>query len=106
MISETQATKGIRRVWNLACSYEGIDASHPEHLPRLFALDRELNIPNGFYYSLNCMATVAAGYCASHIGTDSGGSGCGGGGGCSSSSGDSGSSSDGSGCGGGCGGGD
>ncbi len=106
MISHTQTTQGIKRVWSLACRLEKIDAAKPERLPRLFALDRELNIPNGFYYHVNCLTTVAMVYCASHIGNSCGSgcssSGCGGSSGNESSAGDGGDSS---GCGGGCGGG-
>lgn len=89
MTSPTQATQGIKRVWNLACLQENIDAAKPQRLPRLFALDSELNIPHGFVYSLACMAANAPAnsFCASDIGS-----------GCGSSSSDSG---DGGGCGGG-----
>lgn len=100
MSSPSQASHGIKRTWNLACRHEQINPASPSRLPKLFALDGDLNIRNGFVYSLNCMAAgvAANSYCASHIG-----SGCGGGSSCSSS--DSNNSSD-SGCGGGCGGGD
>jgi hypothetical protein len=62
-------------------------------LPLLFVLDSELNIPDGFHYSLICQARDASGYCAGHIGCGSGcgsSSGCssGGGSGCSSCGGD------------------
>jgi len=93
MQTRTQATIGIKRTWNLACRHEQINPTVPSRLPRLFALDAMLMIPNGFVYSLNCMAANnpnSNSYCASDIG-----SGCGGG--CS------GGDSDG---GGGCGGGD
>ena len=95
MTTPTQATQGIKRTWNLACQYEAINPALPKKLPRLFALDAQLNIPHGFVYSLHCLAAgaVANSFCASDIG-----------GGCSGSGGDS-SDSD-SGCGGGCGGGD
>lgn len=99
MTTQTQASNGIKRTWNLACRHENINAANPQRMPRLFALDGEFKIANGFVYSLHCMALGAAAnsYCASNIG-----SGCGGG--CSSgNSNDSDSSSD-SGCGGGCGG--
>lgn len=94
MQTRTQATIGIKRTWNLACRHEQINPALPSHLPRLFALDAMLMIPNGLVYSLNCMAANNPSnnsYCASDIG-----GGCGGG--CSG-----GDSSDG---GGGCGGGD
>lgn len=87
MSSQTLATDGIRRAWRLACALENINPKQPERLPRLFALDGALNIPNGFRYDTRC--TPGSGrYCASHIGCGSGGGGvsgsadssCGGGG--------------------------
>ena len=101
MTTQTQASNGIKRTWNLACRHEKINAANPQRLPRLFALDGEFKIANGFVYSLQCMALGAAAnsYCASNIG-----SGCGGGSSCSGdNSNDSDSGGD-SGCGGGCGG--
>lgn len=95
MSTQTLATEGIRRAWRLACALEKINPKQPERLPRLFALDGALNIPNGFRYDTRC--TPGSGnYCASHIGC---GSGCGGG--SDSTCGDSGGGSCGSGCGGG-----
>jgi hypothetical protein len=94
MSTPTLATEGIRRAWRLACALERINPRHPTRLPRLFALDGALNIPNGFRYDTRC-SPGSGNYCASHIGCSSG---CGGG-----------SISEGaeSGCGGGgCGGGD
>lgn len=83
MATPTQASLGIKRTWNLACRHEQINPAMPERLPRLFSLDGQLNIPNGFVFSLNCMAAGAAAnsYCASNIGSgcDSSDSGCGGG---------------------------
>lgn len=107
MAAPTQAQDGIKRAWRLSCAREKIDPKHPAALPLLFGLDAALAIPDGFRYSLDCSAALAAGaavgngatgnaYCASHIGC---------GGGCSGSSGgDHGSDGDG-GDGGGCGGG-
>lgn len=101
MRSPTEAQEGIRRAWRLACAQENLSPRTPPRLPRLFALDDRLQIPDGFRYALNCMAPAAAAaggtviYCGSHIGCGSGG----GDGGCA---GDSGCSGDG---GGGCGGG-
>lgn len=99
------AQEGIRRAWRLACGLENISPRTPPRLPLIFALDDKLRIPDGFRYSLNCLAAAALAqtassdgsitYCASHIGCGSGG----GDGGCSSDSGCS--SGDG---GGGCGG--
>jgi hypothetical protein len=93
MSTPTLATEGIRRAWRLACALEGIDPGQPERLPRLFALDGALNIPDGFRYDTRC-APASGNYCASHIGCSSG---CGGGGESGGADG---------GCGGGCGGGD
>ncbi len=106
------AQKGIKRAWKISCFRENISVRNPERLPLLFAMDTDLNIEDGFKYTLNCKSEVgngadSAAYCAGHIGC---GSGCGGGGGCfgdsdgGSSSADSGGGD--SGCGGGCGGGD
>jgi hypothetical protein len=98
------AQEGIRRAWRLACALESISPRTPPRLPLIFVLDDKLRIPDGFRYSLNCLAAAALAqtarsdgsmtYCASHIGCGSGG----GDGGCSSDSGCS--SGDGGGCGG------
>ena len=48
----TQVQKGIKRVWKLACWNESLIPRHPGILPRLFDIDRQLNIPNGYVYSL------------------------------------------------------
>ncbi len=99
MRTPTLATEGIRRAWRLACALEKINPEQPSRLPRLFALDGALSIPNGFRYDTRCRPGSGS-YCASDIGC---GSGCGGG---------SVSDSTGAGCGGdgdgggGCGGGD
>lgn len=106
MKTPTAAQKGIKLAWRLACRRERISLVKPHRLPRLFALDGRLNIPDGFTYQLNCQQRAGAsgsssgGYCASHIGCSSScsaGGGCGSSNGCSSSSG----CSSGSGCGGG-----
>lgn len=96
MTTQTMATEGIQRAWRLACALEHINPKQPERLPRLFALDGALNIPNGFRYDTRC-SPGSGNYCASHIGC---GSGCGGGSGSASADG-SGSSCGGGGCGGG-----
>ncbi len=102
MSSPQLATAGIRRTWFHACRIEGIDPKQPSRLPLLFALDAQLGIAQGFFYSLNCANAATSSsntFCASSIGCGGSDSGCAGdtGGG---ESGDSGSS-----CGGGCGGG-
>lgn len=99
MIQPTLAQKSIQRTWMLACKAEDISAKKPHKLPKLFSIDKELKIKNGFIYHLDCtgiQSRTGNDYCASHIGVDAS-SGCGGG--CGGDS-DSGSS-----CGGGCGGG-
>lgn len=103
MKTPTAAQQGIKLAWKIACQRENIEPRSPDRLPRLFALDATLNIPNGFTYQLNCKqgskstGSSCGGYCATHISCSSG---CGSSG-CSSSSG----GSDGGGCGSGCGGG-
>lgn len=99
MSSPTIAQQSIKRAWRLACQREGIDPKLPGRLPRLFAIDAELAIPDGFVYQLDCRDPRSPhygnGYCAAHIGC---------GGGCSGDSGGN-SSDGGSDCGGGgCGG--
>jgi hypothetical protein len=97
MSAQTLATEGVQRAWRLACALERINPKLPERLPRLFALDGALNIPNGFRYDTRC--TPGSGnYCASHIGCSSG---------CGGSSGSVSAEGGGDSCGGGgCGGGD
>ncbi len=93
MRSKTQAQDGIKRAWRLACQKEKINPRHPLKLPLLFRIDRELDIENGFVYSLDCRRDSRGNaYCGGDIGC---GGGCAGGG--DSDGGDSG-------CGGGCGG--
>lgn len=90
MSSPETAQKGIKNAWQYACKLEGINPKKPQHLPTLFAIDAELDIPDGFRYVKNCSGKSSGGaYCASHIGCAS----------CSNSGGGCGSS-----CGGGCGG--
>lgn len=97
MSTPTLATEGIRRTWFHACRIEGIDPKNPSRLPLLFALDAQLGIANGFFYTLNCENTATSSsntFCASSIG-------CGGSSGCGGDAGSEGGSSCGSGCGGG-----
>jgi hypothetical protein len=96
MSTPTLATVGIRRTWFHACRIEDIDPKNPSRLPLLFALDAQLGIANGFFYTLNCSSTATSSsntFCASDIGCGGSDSGCGGDAG--------GGSSCGSGCGGG-----
>lgn len=96
MKSRTTAQEGIKRARRLSCHLESINPKLPIRLPMLFAIDLELKIEDGFFYSKNCKdrssPNYGNNYCASHIGCSSG---------CSGSSGDSTSS-----CGSSCGGGD
>jgi hypothetical protein len=108
MTTPTQAGDGIKLAWRLACARDGVDPKHPARLPLLFAIDADLNIPNGFYYTPNCKANPQradgnGNYCGSHVGCSSG---CGGDSGGSSDSGGlfdgwGGDSDGGGGCGGG-----
>lgn len=74
MSSPIQAENGIRRSWGIACLRDYINPEAPDRLPMLFALDAELNIEDGFHYSLDCghgEDTTEHGlpiYCAAHIG--------------------------------------
>ncbi len=43
---------GLRMCWQHVCVNDEIDPNKPTHLPRLFALDHQLNIENGFHYTL------------------------------------------------------
>jgi hypothetical protein len=103
MKKPTAAQQGIKLAWKIACKREGIEPKAPNKLPRIFALDALLAIPDGFKYALNCRSrtgadssSTGATFCAGDIGCSSS---CGSSG-CSSTGGDGGSS-----CGGGCGGG-
>ncbi|MDH5654238.1 MAG: hypothetical protein OEZ39_20480 [Gammaproteobacteria bacterium] len=91
MQSRTVAQDGMKRAWRLSCKREGMDPQTAPRLPVLFSIDSDLNIPDGFKYSLNC-TDIDDKYCVGHIGC---------GGGCA---GDGDAGGDGGGCGGGCGG--
>ncbi len=82
MASGEVARQGLRMTWLHACRHEGIDPKHPDRLPRLFAIDALLAIPDGFRYDLDCArkdgtAGGADSFCASDFGCG-GASGCGG----------------------------
>lgn len=68
MPTEGDTQEGLKRAWQLTCTREGIDPKSPTRLPLLFALDSELDIPNGFYYSLDPQEGDRAPYCAKQIG--------------------------------------
>lgn len=63
------AQDGIKTAWQLACSLEGIDSKKPAKLPLLFSIDRDLKIPNGYIYKLNCNPEKME-YCAGDIDTN------------------------------------
>jgi hypothetical protein len=107
MQSPDSAQSGIRRAWKLSCNRLNIVPSAPAVLPILFAIDANLNIEDGFYYTKNCSDSLgkeennsAVIYCATHIGCTTG---CSGDSGANSDSGFGGDSGCSSGCG-GCGG--
>ena len=95
MKSPTDAQDGIKRAWRIACFREQINPHKPKKLPLIFALDARLNIEDGFFFELDCMATRASGkgesssggYCGSHVGCSSGCAGSAGDGGCAGDSG-------------------
>lgn len=78
MSSPTVAREGIKRTWKLACEKENIDAKNPLRMPLIFAIDAQLNIANGFYYSLDCKDSKSSNssntaYCAGDIGCSASG---------------------------------
>ena len=97
------SNEGLRRVWWRCCKEENIDPQNPTRLPLLFALDKKLNIPNGYVYHPNCEQLRRNGVAGTQCGGDFSSSSVDGstdGFGDSSSGGDGGSG-DGGGCGGG-----
>jgi hypothetical protein len=113
--------EGLRRCWWFACLEENINPRKATRLPLLFAIDRKLNIADGFVYAADChqltkREAYGAGARAIHCGTDFGdrsvdgslsgygsrGAGCSG---CSSSDASGGHGCSASGCTGGCSGG-
>ena len=84
MKSPTVAQQGIKTAWKIACARELIHPKSPHRLPLLFAIDAELNIPDGFKYALDCKGSEKGDYCGSHIGCSSCAGGCASGSGCSS----------------------
>ncbi len=103
MTSPTLAQNGIKCAWRLACAKENINPQTPVQLPLLFAIDDQLNISDGFKYSLNCQdkssPNFGSDYCASHIGCTSD---CAGDSGSAADGGQFEGSSDSGGCSGGC----
>tara|TARA_S200000501_G_scaffold22818_1_gene19825 strand:- start:186 stop:857 length:672 start_codon:yes stop_codon:yes gene_type:complete len=73
----------IRSVWKFACKHEGIENLNPEKLPRLFAIDKLLEIEGGYFYSglenpLDGEVSVHDIQCSGGNGGFSCGGGCGG----------------------------
>lgn len=64
----TRAQEGIKVAWERSCQREGIRPHAPNKVPILFAMDTQLQIPDGFHYSLDCTKTERDDFCASHIG--------------------------------------
>ncbi|MGH8608393.1 MAG: glycine-rich domain-containing protein [Gammaproteobacteria bacterium] len=100
MRNPAQMQEGLERTWRVACNREGIKPNDAAALPRLFALDAVLEIPDCHHYVLNREARAGSAlvpvaprdvtldsekkiHHASHIGCSAGCGGCGGGcGGC------------------------
>jgi hypothetical protein len=64
------SNEGLRRVWFWCCRQEKIDAVRPDRLPLLFALDKELNIADGFHYTRDCSELRKAGVSSAYCGGD------------------------------------
>ncbi len=83
MEKPTLAQQGIKRAWRISCSRADIDRNAPDRLPVLFALDRDLEIADGFTYAVDCQRAEGVAFCAAHISCASGcGGDCGGDAGC------------------------
>jgi hypothetical protein len=65
-----QSNEGLRRVWRWSCRQERIDPIRPDRLPLLFALDRDLNIADGFHYTKDCSQLRKAGVASAYCGGD------------------------------------
>jgi hypothetical protein len=53
-----RSNEGLRRCWWQVCREENIHPQRPTRLPLLFALDRKLNIKDGFLYLIDCQNQV------------------------------------------------
>ena len=56
-----QNNTGLRRIWWMTCREENIDPRKPKRLPLLFAIDKKLNIADGFFYETDCRALHKSG---------------------------------------------
>lgn len=80
MGNSQNVAQSVKRCWRIACRLENIDPLKPDRLPRLFCVDVELNIADGYHYSLDCRQPGKdSRYCGSHTGCSSCGGGTGGG---------------------------
>jgi hypothetical protein len=52
--TDRQNNTGLRRTWWHSCRQENINPKAATRLPLLFALDKKLNINNGFHYLPDC----------------------------------------------------
>lgn len=66
--AKRNSNEGLRRVWWWTCKQENIDPAKPTRLPLLFALDKKLRIPNGFYYAPDCSQFRRAGASGDAVG--------------------------------------
>lgn len=67
IVNQSIVYSGLSLAWRLSCFRENIVPRFPDRLPLLFALDRDLNIPDGFKYSVECSPSEDQHYCASDI---------------------------------------
>lgn len=68
MASQTQAQLAMKMTFSFACRLFSISTKSPHKLPPIFALDAQLNIPQGFNYSLKCLHKNDGSFCLSNIG--------------------------------------
>ncbi|WP_428024038.1 hypothetical protein [Arcobacter sp.] len=54
MKSKNEPNIDTSTVWTLSCDYENIDAKNPEKLPKIFEIDKLINIDDGIKYTINC----------------------------------------------------
>ena len=60
MGASAKRNDGLRRAWYWTCKEESIDPGNPTRLPLLFALDKKLDIKNGFSYVPDCKTVARA----------------------------------------------
>lgn len=69
MQSPTLAQQGIKTAWRLSCIRQKLGTGYVSQLPLLFAIDTDLDIPDGFKYRQDCANSDD--YCAGDIGCSS-----------------------------------